>query len=212
MNVVEPKLFQGAYAIEEMRPHKQDARSASFKRWNTGLDSLLDRSSLEPKIEIHKGYRIASIKLRGEVGGGAGFESNHFRSALQQVGRYDMLYAVLDSSGGSVFDAWVIYDYLKSGPASRYPSLVHITGQCSGIAILVALGFQQILMRPYAYMRFERIKLTNADAGRRASRLMANLIARHARCDRDKVFNWTQNNYVFTAKQCLRHHVCHAIV
>ena len=210
MNVVEPKLFQGAYAVDEMRPQKQDARSASFKRWNTGLDSLMYRSSLAPKIEIHKGYRIASIKLHDEVG--SGFESNHFRSALQQLGRYDMLYAVLDASGGSVFDAWVIYDYLKSGPASRYPSLVLITGQCSGIAVLLALGFQQILMRPYAYMRFERIKLTNADAGRRASLLMAKLIARHAGCDRDKVFNWMRNHYTFTAKQCLKHHLCHAIV
>jgi ATP-dependent protease ClpP protease subunit len=211
MNVMEPRSFPGAYAAGERRPPKQDARSASFID-GIGLDSLRYRSSLEPRVEIHKGYRIARIKLHGEVGGSDGFESNHFRSALQELGHYDMLYAVLDSSGGSIFDAWVIYDYLKSGPASRYPSLVLVTGQCSGIALLVALGFQQILMRPYAYMRFERIKLTNAQAGRRASELMAKLIARHAGCDCDKVSNWMQHRYVFTAKQCLRHHFCHAIV
>jgi hypothetical protein len=209
---MEPRLFQGAYAAGERHPHQPDTMSASFSDVIPGRDVLMYRSSLEPKIEVHKGYRIASIKLRGEVGGGGGFESNHFRSALQQLGRYDMLYAVLDSSGGSVFDAWVIYDYLKSGPASRYPSLVLITGQCSGIAMLLALGFQQILMRPYAYMRFGRIKLTNTHAGRPASLLMAKLIARHAGCDRDKVFNWMRNRYAFTAKQCLKHHLCHAIV
>ena len=171
----------------------------------------MHRSSLEAKIVIHEGYRIARLTLHGEVGVG-GVESSHFYGALQRLGRYDLIFAYLDSPGGAAFDAWIIYDYLKSGPASRYPSLVVVTGECVGVAILIALGFQQVLMRSDAYMRFEGISLTNAKAARRSTQLMAGLVARHARCDQKQVIRWIHEHYVFTAKQCLRYHLCNAII
>jgi ATP-dependent protease ClpP protease subunit len=172
----------------------------------------MDRSSLQARVAIYDNYRIANLKLHGEVGLAGGFESRHFHEAVKKLGRYDMLFAYLDSPGGSVFDAWIIHDYLKSGPASRCPSLALITGQCSGTAILIALGFQQILMRTDAYMRFRSVQLTNANAAHRATRQMAKLIASHAGCEPRQVLRWIRQNYVFTAKQCLRFHLCHAIV
>jgi ATP-dependent protease ClpP protease subunit len=168
-------------------------------------------SSLEAKIAIQDGYRIACLTLHGEVGA-SGFESSHFYGALQRLGRYDLIFALLDSPGGASFDAWIIYDYLKSGPGSRFPSLVVITGQCTGVAILIALGFRQVLMRADAYMRFGEISLTDAKAARRSTRLMARLVARYALCDQERVTRWISQRYVLTAKQCLRYHLCHAII
>jgi ATP-dependent protease ClpP protease subunit len=171
----------------------------------------MHRSSLEAKIAVYEGYRIASLTLHGPVGIG-GFESSHFYGALQKLGHFDLIFAHLDSPGGAAFDAWIIYDYLKSGPASRHPSLVVVTGECTGVAILIALGFQQVLMRHDAYMRFEGISLTNAESARRSTRLMARLIARHVRCDQKRVIRWIRERYVFSAKQCLRYHLCDAII
>jgi ATP-dependent protease ClpP protease subunit len=171
----------------------------------------MHRSLLEAKIVIHEGYRIASLTLLGAIGVG-GFESSHFYGALQKLGRYDLIFAYLDSPGGAAFDAWIIYDYLKSGPASKYPSLVVVTGQCTGVAILITLGFQQVLMRPNAYMRFEGINLSNTNAARRSTRLMARLIAKQSRCDQKQVVKWIHNQCVLTAKQCLRYHLCDAII
>jgi ATP-dependent protease ClpP protease subunit len=155
---------------------------------------------------------MAVINLDGYVGGANGFQAFDLKAALSELGTYDTLYALLNSPGGSAYEAWIIYDYLKMGYPSKFASLVLITGRCSGEAILVALGFKQILMRPGSYIEFQPIKLVRAPAARQATSLVARFIAERAGCEIGEVRGWMDKNRRFTADECLDRYLCDAIV
>jgi ATP-dependent protease ClpP protease subunit len=119
---------------------------------------------------------------------------------------------MLDSGGGSVVDAWIIYDYLMARPAPKPRSLVLVTGQCSSDAILIALAFDQILMRPDAYMQFQPVNLTRPIAGQRATRFIGLKVADRTGSTFEDVLRWMDKNKRFTADECLARSLCDAIV
>jgi hypothetical protein len=172
----------------------------------------MSSSFIAAKIEFHRGYRIASLKLFGEIGLGNGLGCSHFFSLLQSIGAYDMVYAVLDSPGAALYDSWIIYDYFKAGPGSRFPSLVVITGECSGAAVLLALGFRQVLMRANTSMRFEQITIDGNAAPNHLTRTLAAVVAGHGRCTQDQVFGWMYRHRTLTPLECLKSGLCQGIV
>jgi ATP-dependent protease ClpP protease subunit len=168
--------------------------------------------TLEARVEVQKGQRIAVLNFSGTIGLPFGFNAQHFIESLTSLGEHDVLYAVLDSSGGSPVDAWIIFDFLKKATPRRYRSLVLITGECSGDALLVALGFDQILMRQDALIGFQPTELSSLAATRQATKLMARLIARRSRCHVEDVLAWMDKNRRFTAEECLARSLCDAII
>jgi ATP-dependent protease ClpP protease subunit len=142
----------------------------------------MKRGTLEAKLEVHKRRRVAVISISGTIGLPYGFHAPHFLESLASLGEYDVLYATLDSFGGSPVDASTIFDFLKKSSPKRYGSLVLITGECSGDALLIALGFDQILMRSEALMGFHPATFRSSSATRYTTVLMARLIAQRAPC------------------------------
>ena len=140
------------------------------------------------------------------------FFADGFHDALQRLGNYEALFADLNSRGGSVCEAWIIYDYLIIGPASQRPSLVLITGECSGAAILVAMGFKQIYMLSGACMGFEPVTLSNAATSRRATKTVARVIAKRTKSDARGIFQWMRERRTFFSEECLECRLCDAVV
>jgi ATP-dependent protease ClpP protease subunit len=79
----------------------------------------MDPRSLKAQLLTHKGQRMAVISIQGELGQRHGFRGHDFNKSLAELGNYEVLYTMLDSAGGSVVDAWIIYDYLMARPAPR---------------------------------------------------------------------------------------------
>lgn len=171
----------------------------------------MKQSSLEAKMVVQNGQRMATMYLSGTVGVRSGFSARRFIESLTSFGKYDALYAMLDSSGGSPSDAWAIFDFLTTGAPKRCRSLVLITGECSGDAVMIALAFDQILMRPAAYMGFRPAKFRNLAAIRLATGVMSRLIAKRAGCQQEDVLAWMDKNKRFTAEECLARSLCDAI-
>jgi ATP-dependent protease ClpP protease subunit len=172
----------------------------------------MEPNPIGARLVVEGNRRIAIIKMHGQIGADCGFGAHHFCAAVRGLGSYDLLHATLDSTGGSVIDAWIIYDYLRSGPASRYSSVVIIDGQCSGTAMLIAIGFDQILMRPGSSIQFCPVKLTSSIAGPQTTRMIARLIARRTRHGTDEVLAWIDKERKFNADQCLGCSLCEAII
>ena len=167
---------------------------------------------LRAELIISAGSRTAKITLSGEIGSRAGFEAHHFHDALQGMGSYDALFASLDSPGGSVFEAWIIYDYLIVGPVYQHPSRVLITGECAGAALLIAMGFKEIYMQSHACMRFEPVQLSNTATSRRATETVASVIAKRTESDATEILDWISERRTFFPQECLDHRLCDAIV
>jgi len=106
---------------------------------------------------------MAIVGLHGAIGPPLGIQADRFVNSLSRLGDNDVLFAILDSSGGSAVDAWIIHDFVSKNLAPQHRSLVLITGECSSDAILIALAFEQILMRPGAYIRLEPVPLAERD-------------------------------------------------
>jgi ATP-dependent protease ClpP protease subunit len=172
----------------------------------------MKRGSLEAKIVAQKGQRIAVMNLSGSIGLPHGFHAHEFIEMLTGLGEYDVLYAVMDSPGGSPTDAWTIFNFLGQPRQKRSSSLILIIGECSGDALLIALGFDQILMRPDAFMGFHPLKFRSLSATRRVTHLTARLVAERVNCQIDDVFAWIDKNKTFTAEECLARSLCDAIV
>jgi ATP-dependent protease ClpP protease subunit len=172
----------------------------------------MDPKSLKAQLLTHKGQRMAVIGIQGRLGQDHGFRGHDFNKSLGELGNHDVLYTMLDSGGGSVVDAWIIYDYLMARPAPKPRSLVLITGQCSSDAILIPLAFDQILMRPDAYMQFQPINLSRPTAGQRATRFIGLKVADRTGSTFEDVLRWMDKNKRFTADECLARSLCDAIV
>jgi ATP-dependent protease ClpP protease subunit len=155
---------------------------------------------------------MAVISIQGGLGRHHGFRGHDFNKSLGELGNHDVLYTMLDSGGGSVVDAWIIYDYLMARQAPKPRSLLLITGQCSNDAILIALAFDQILMRPDAYMQFQPINLSRPTAGQRATRFIGLKVADRTGSTFEDVLRWMDKNKRFTADECLARSLCDAIV
>ena len=167
---------------------------------------------LRAELVTDAASRIAKITFSGEIGSRAGFEARHLHSALQGLGSYDTLLASLDSPGGSVFEAWIIYNYLIVGPVYQHLSRVLITGECAGAALLIAMGFKEIYMQSHACMRFEPVELSNAATSRRATKTVARVIAKRTDSDATEILEWMSERRIFFPEECLNHRLCDAIV
>jgi len=172
----------------------------------------LDGGSAEARIVAHNGQRMAVARFSGPIGLPVGFDAAGFIDSLNRLGDYDVLYGILDSPGGSAIEAWLIHDFLVQGPARRHGSLVLIATECSGDAILIGLGFQQILMRPQSYIHFRPVKLRRPATTLRVTNLIAGLVARRVGCQIENVLGWMDKNKKLTAEECLRLSLCDAII
>jgi ATP-dependent protease ClpP protease subunit len=172
----------------------------------------MESKSLQAQLVTHKGQRLAIISLQGRLGQDYGFRGHDFNKSLSGLGNYDILYTIFDSAGGSVLDSWLIYDFLMTTPAPRSRSLVLITGQYSGDAVLIPLAFDQILMRPAAYIQFQPMMLSRPLAGQRTTKFIARMVAERAGSKVEEVLRWMDKNKKFTADECLARSLCDAIV
>ena len=172
----------------------------------------MNPSGLEAKVVRQKDLDVAIVEMIGDVGWPAALRAKAFIDSMANLGNYDVLYAILDSSGGSPVDSWGIYDFLKTLLPPRYGSVVLITGRCSADAILIALAFNQILMRPDAYMEFRPLQRARTASGSKATKLLARLVAQRIGSQLEEVFRWMDKNRKLSATECLRHSLCDAIV
>jgi ATP-dependent protease ClpP protease subunit len=167
---------------------------------------------LEGKVVRQKDLDVAVIEMGGDVGWPSALRALDFIDLMGSLGNYDVLYAILDSSGGSAVDSWGIYDFLKTLSPPRYGSLVLITGECSADAILIALAFNQILMRPDASIEFRPLQRTRTAGASKATGLLARLVAQRTSSQVEEVFRWMDKNRKLSAAECLRLSLCDAIV
>jgi ATP-dependent protease ClpP protease subunit len=174
--------------------------------------SVAGGGSAEARIVAHHGQRMAVVRFSGSIGLPLGFHASEFIESLNRIGDYDVLYGILDSSGGSAIEASLIHDFLVRGPARRHGSLVLIPTECSGDAILIGLGFQQILMQPQSYIRFHPIEVSKPASTQRVTNLIADLIAQRIGCQTDNVLGWMDKSKRLTAEECLELSLCDAIV
>jgi ATP-dependent protease ClpP protease subunit len=172
----------------------------------------VDRGSVEARIVAHNGQRMAVVRFSGPIGRPLGFNASEFIESLNRLGDYDVLYGILDSPGGSAIEAWLIHQFLVRDPARRHGSLVLIATECSGDAILIGLGFQQILMHPQSYICFHPVKLSRPATTQRVTRLIAGLIARRIGCQIENVLGWMDKKKKLTAEECLKLSLCDAII
>jgi ATP-dependent protease ClpP protease subunit len=171
----------------------------------------MDYGSLEARLVTQKGERMAVFRFFGAIGPPRGFRASEFINSLSRLGDYDVLYTILDSSGGSAVEAWIIYDALTKS-AQRHRSLVLITNECSGTAILIALAFEQILMLRGASIGFLPVELPRVAAARQLTQSMARLIGKRIGRPVEDVLGWMDKNKKFTAEECLSLSLCDAIV
>jgi ATP-dependent protease ClpP protease subunit len=172
----------------------------------------MNPGSLEAKIVLQKGQRLAVMSLSGSIGLPSGFTATDFSRSLNDLGSHDVLYTILDSSGGSPVDAWTIFNFLRETSSTRDGSLVLVTRECVGDALLIAQAFDQILMRADACLEFRPAKLRSWAAIRVTTKVMAGLIAKRAGCQTEDVLGWIDKNKRFTAEECLARGLCDAIV
>jgi ATP-dependent protease ClpP protease subunit len=172
----------------------------------------MNPSGLGARVVRQKGLDVAVVEMSGDVGWPSALRASDFIDLMRSLGNYDVLYAILDSSGGSAVDSWGIYDFLKTLSPPRYGSLVLITGECSADAILIALAFNQILMRPDAYIEFRPLQRTGTASGSKATGLLARLVAQRTSSQVEDVFQWMDKNRRLSAAECLRLSLCDAIV
>jgi ATP-dependent protease ClpP protease subunit len=166
----------------------------------------------EAKILVQKGQRVAVMSHSGTIGPPSGLSASQFIESLTSLGKHDVLYTILDSSGGSPVDAWAIFSFLKRTSHTRNGSLVLITGECAGDALLVALGFDQILMRADACIAFRPAEVRSLATIRLTTKIMARVTAKRAGCQVEDVLAWIDKDRRFTAEECLRRSLCDAIV
>ena len=172
----------------------------------------MNPSGLEAKVVRQKDLDVAIVDMIGDVGWPAALQASSLIGLIENLGNYDVLYAILDSSGGSAVDSWGIYHFLKTLSPPRYGSLVLITGQCSADAILIALAFNQILMRPYAHIEFRPLQRAAGAGGSKATGLLARLVAQRTGSPVEQVVRWMDKNKKLSATECLRLSLCDAIV
>lgn len=172
----------------------------------------MNYGSLEARIVAHEGERFAIVRISGAIGPPLGIQAEQFINSVSQVGDYDFLYGILDSPGGSMIDSWIIYDFLTRDRVPRPRSLVKITGVCLGDAILIALAFEQIIIRRDSYFQFQPVALTKAVGTRPATRLMALIVARRIERRSEEVLGWMENNKKFNGEESLRLGLCNAVV
>ena len=172
----------------------------------------MNPSGLEAKVVRQKDLDVAVVEMGGDVGWPSALRASDFIDLMGSLGNYDVLYAILDSSGGSAVDSWGIYNFLKSLSPPRYGSLVLITGACSAEAILIALGFNQILMRPDAYIEFRSLHRARTASGSTVTGLLARLVAQRTSSQVEEVLRWMDKNKKLSAAECLRLSLCDAIV
>jgi ATP-dependent protease ClpP protease subunit len=172
----------------------------------------MNPSGLEAKVVRQKDLDVAVVEMSGDVGWPSALRALGFIDLMRSLGNYDVLYAILDSGGGSVVDSWGIYDFLKTLSSPRYGSLVLITGECSADAILIALAFNQILMRPDATIEFRPLQLTRTANASKATGLLARLVAQRTSSQVEEIFRWMDKNRKLSAPECLRLSLCDAIV
>jgi len=172
----------------------------------------MNPSGLGAKVVRQKDLDVAVVEMSGDVGWPSALRALGFIDLMRSLGNYDVLYAILDSGGGSVVDSWGIYDYLKTLSPPRYGSLVLITGRCSADAILIALAFNQILMRPYASIEFRTLQRTGTASRSKATGLLARLVAQRTSSQVEEVLRWMDKNKKLSAAECLRLSLCDAIV
>jgi ATP-dependent protease ClpP protease subunit len=179
---------------------------------NESRFAWMNLRGLEAKVVRQKDLNVAVVEMSGEVGWPSALRASSFMDLIGSLGNYDMLYAILDSSGGSAVDSWNIYDFLKTLSSPRYGSLVLITGRCSADAILIALAFDQILMRPYANFEFRRLQRAGAAGGSKITGLVARLVAQRSGSRVEEVLRWMDKNAKLSATECLKLSLCDAIV
>jgi len=167
---------------------------------------------LEAKVVRQKDLDVAVVEMSGDVGWPAALRVSDFIDLMGTLGHYDVLYAILDSSGGSTVDSWGIHHFLKTLSPPRYGSLVLITGVCSADAILIALAFNQILMRPDAYIEFRSLQRAGTTSGSKSTGLLARLVAQRTNSQVEEVFRWMDKNKKLSAAECLKLSLCDAIV
>jgi ATP-dependent protease ClpP protease subunit len=155
---------------------------------------------------------MAVVRFSGPIGRPLGFQASDFIESLNRLGDYDALYGILDSPGGSAMEALLIHDFLVRGPARKHGSLVLIATECSGDAILIGLGFQQILMQPQSYIRFQPVELSRPASTQQVTKLIADLVARRIGCQIENVLGWMDKSKKLTAEECLRLSLCDAII
>jgi ATP-dependent protease ClpP protease subunit len=172
----------------------------------------MNPSGLQAKVVRQKDLDVAVVEMSGEIGWPSSLRVSAFMDLLKSLGNYDVLYAILDSSGGSPVDSWGIHDFLKKLSPPRYESLVLITGRCSGDAILIALAFNQILMRPYANIEFRPLQLAGKASASKVTGLLARLVAQRSGSPVEEVFRWMDKNKTLSAEECLKLSLCDAIV
>jgi ATP-dependent protease ClpP protease subunit len=172
----------------------------------------MNRRGLEAKVVRQKDLDVAVVEMSGDVGWPSGILASGFIDLMGSLGNYDLLYGILDSSGGSAVDSSGIHDFLKTLSAPRYGSLVLITGACSADAILIALAFNQILMRPDAYMEFRSLQRPGMVSGSKVTGVLARLVAKRTSSQIEEVFRWMDKNTKLSAPECLRLSLCDAIV
>lgn len=170
------------------------------------------KDPLEVRIKIHKEKRIAMVWLDGTIGLPLGFGAQQFVDAVGSLGNYDILYAVLDSPGGSWLDAWIIHRFLTMAGAPGRRSLVLIAGECSGAAILVALAFEHIAMRRGSYIQLQPVPLTETIGAQRVQRYIASLITQRVERRVEEVLGWMNKNKRFSAEECVRLSICDGIL
>jgi ATP-dependent protease ClpP protease subunit len=167
---------------------------------------------IEAKIVRQNGLDLAFVEMHGAIGFPSGFRAKTLIDSFKTLRPYDVLYGVLDSSGGSLSDSWTISQFLRAIPKTNYASLVLIPDRCLGDAILVALAFDQILMRPSAYIQFESTGGSNRKGGRNFNQPLACRVATRTGTQVEEVLEWMDKNKKLSAEECLKRSLCDAIV
>jgi ATP-dependent protease ClpP protease subunit len=171
----------------------------------------MNPSGVGAKIVHQKGLDLAVVEINGDVGWPSALRAGSLIDSIKGLGNYDILYAVLDSSGGSAVDSWAIYDFLKT-VSPRYGSLGLITGRCCADAIVIALAFDQILMLPHAYIQFLPLPRLRSASWSKFNGLLARLVAQRTGSGNEEVLRWIDKNKKLSAPECLRLCLCDAIV
>ena len=84
----------------------------------------------------NKGENVLNIDINDEIGGW-GITSRDFIDYVQNSGK-TKINLVIDSPGGSVFDAFAIYDFLTT--SKKYKVSVHVRGLAASAASVLALA------------------------------------------------------------------------
>lgn len=121
----------------------QEARNARRAKLPEAAQKALGNVRFEPRAENATDASDYTLWISDEIGGWWGITAQDFAYSMRQIPKDASLTVMLDSPGGSIFEATPMYNLLKQ---HRGDTTVNIYGMAASAASFIAMAADKVIM------------------------------------------------------------------